>query len=102
MRPNLKSFWKGVGESRRVQSYKALTEVCHLDNIRILVITMVIRILAMVMVRMIGVVTLMMKAGLSLLKITVIKKTILNLQSFPKQKSQTNVTNVIMHVITNH
>ena len=56
----------------------------------------------MVMVRMIGVMTLMMKAGLSLLKITVIKKTILNLQSFPKQKSQTNVTNVIMHVITNH
>ena len=37
-RPNLESFWKGVGESRRIQSYKALTEVSHLV-IMILVIT---------------------------------------------------------------
>ena len=36
---NLKSFWKGVGECRRIQSYKALTKVCHLIRRRIVTIS---------------------------------------------------------------
>ena len=37
---HLESFWKGVGECRGIQSYKALTKICHLVSKMITLVIM--------------------------------------------------------------